>query len=171
MSKDVARIAVGWWNALQPEPDGSRGDKGSLARLRRAANTGDAFGEPAMHVLHARLGGDERDAGRVAAMAAVLAHVRSNDPRHVVARIVASSPPVLSPLRFRRLVSVGQDDDDMMTQFRHLVRIMDGHASVSDLALALYDWTDRVRGPSRRRSWMYRFHSSLHDAAPPAGTA
>src|SRR5262249_53774926 len=85
-----ASAARAWWDSLRPhrrEGPGRPGDRPRLARLRRAASIIEAMAEPATADLHRRMGLTSRLHGpqRAALLAAVLAHVRSDNQATTVA--------------------------------------------------------------------------------------
>src|SRR6516225_3869780 len=93
---------------LQGGSDGShRGrDAAAVAHLRRAATPFDAVEEPAVFDLYKRLGFRRQEIdrwlGRVAVVAAVLAHIRSDvtvdgGHRRRFAEMLGGEPPLMSP--------------------------------------------------------------------------
>ena len=159
-----AREARRWWRELIPDAvTGQRGDRAVLARLRRAATPLAAAEEAATIDLARRLGGGLRTLDDVAVCAAVLAHVRRDDGGPV-ARRVGPDPrdlnrrPLVSALRFRRLIQADSPEDKLV-QFRRLLALADHTADVADLARALLDWSEW-----RRREWIFRYYAG----EPPA---
>jgi CRISPR system Cascade subunit CasB len=142
-----------------PDPErGHRGDRAALARLRRAATALEAAEEEVTIALVRRLGGSANMLEPVAVCAAVLAHVRDNDGVPLARRIGpnAQEPdkrPIVSPLRFRRVIQA-ESAEDKLIQFRRLVRLVGGVAKVDDLAAALLDWSE-----PRKRDWIFRYYA------------
>lgn len=159
-----AREVRQWWRELMPdEATGRRGDRAVLARLRRAATPLEAVEEEATIDLARRLGGGLRTLDDVAVCAAVLAHVRQDDGSPIARRVgpVPGDPtrrPLMSALRFRRLIQADVPEDKLI-QFRRLLALADRKANVTDLASALLDWSER-----RRRDWIFRYYAG----EPPA---
>ena len=154
---DRTRIASGWWFALQPRPDGSGGDRGSLARLRRCTTAADAAMEPATLDLARQLGAGWSLLGRVAVAAAVLAHVRDDVRGASAARQLGPGPTgeaTMSWLRFRRLLQAATEDEQVMA-FRRAVALASGRMNVPDLAGSLLAWTE-----DRRRRWIMDYHNA-----------
>lgn len=153
-------VAAMWWRALQPRPDGSGGDRAALARLRHAATASEAAMEPATLDLCRRLGFGPVRLGGVAVAAAVLAHIRDDDPQHAAARQLGPQDPsrsqdaVMSPLRFRRLIQA-DTDDARLTAFRRAVALADRRLNVADVARSLLDWT-----PRQRQRWLYAYYDA-----------
>lgn len=177
-SPDPAAIAAGWWRALQPyRHDGQRNptaDRAALARLRRA-DLSAAMLDPATLELFRALGlRSPTDLPRVALTAAVLAAVREDDPTTHPARRLGIDPtdpnrrPLLSPLRFQRLM-LAADDDERLTLFRRAVHLAEGRINVRLLAEALLDWTE-----DRRRRWIFHYYAAgaaAPETAPQHDTA
>lgn len=161
------RLAASWWQALQPRPNGSGGDRAALARLRRCATAADAAMEEATLLLTRQLGLDWRDLGRVAVAAAVLAHVRENVGGASAARQLGPGPAgiVMSWLRFRRLLQAGTEDERIIA-FRRAVALAGGRMNVPDLAGSLLDWND-----GRRRRWIMDYHNAPAAAGEGSTTA
>ena len=152
--------AVAWWRDLQPDPARNRtGDRGALARLRRCATVGEAMQEPSTIDLFRRCGGTgPRDLPAAGLAAAVLAHVRQEDPAEPsIARRVGpdstdkAETALLKPLRFRRLMEA-ETPDERLIAFRRLVALAGGKLNVRDLADALLAWTEE-----RQRRWVYAY--------------
>lgn len=154
----LGRLARTWWRSLQRRPDGSGGDPGALARLRRAGTALGAATEPATLELCRSLGLGWTGLERAAVAAAVLAHVREDVPGTSAARQLGppsrNLPAVMSWLRLRRLIQA-ETGDDQITAFRRAVALAGGRLNVSDLGCSLIDWND-----SRRRRWIYAYHQS-----------
>lgn len=169
---EARKAAWGWWAALQPDPErGQAGDRAALAMLRRAATPLQAAEQAASVQLARTLEVAPREFEDVAVCAAVLAHVRQDDPRTPAARSIAVDPkdpaarPLLSPLRFRRLIEA-RDAGDRLIQFRRLVALAGGALNVADLAVAVLDWSDM-----RRRDWIFLYHGGdarAHAAPTPS---
>jgi CRISPR system Cascade subunit CasB len=149
------RLALRWWEDLRDE---KRGDRGALARLRRAATVFDAATEPATIDLCRKLGLQAQGLEQAALVAAVLAHVRENVPGKKMARQLGApdskTPAVMSWLRFRRLMQF-ETPDELLTGFRRAIALAKGNANVVDLAGALLNWNDQ-----RRREWIYAYHDA-----------
>ena len=165
--KDAAFLALGWWRALQPDPDKKRpGDRGALARLRRCATAAEAMQDEATLLLFQAVKATApADLPGVALAAAVLAHVREDRPGLSVARLVGPDSlekpetALLKPLRFRRVMeAVGPDE--RLAAFRRLVALAGGAVPVRDLAAALLDWDEE-----RRTRWIFDYWNTLPPAA------
>jgi CRISPR system Cascade subunit CasB len=165
-------IALSWWSILQPDHEGGRkGDTGALARLRRATPL-DAMTEEVTVHLHRRFESNRDAFARTAMIACVLAHVREHDPLWRVARAagrLAGQAPGevkyrLSPLRFRRLLTI-RGEDDCVIAFRRLVAVLDDRVNVADLAQSLYEWNDEEKGDRCRTRWAFDYYDAA-SAAP-----
>ena len=97
-------------DATRPGRDAA-GDRAALARLRRCATVAEAMQDPATIALFRRCGATgPNDLPAIGLAAAVLAHVRQDQPAQRVARQIGPDNPekpetaLLKPLRFRRLM-------------------------------------------------------------------
>jgi CRISPR system Cascade subunit CasB len=161
-----AQTARRWWAELQgaEHKDASHrvGNPAALARLRRASSPTAAAEEPAVFDLYKRLGFGrhqiDRWLSRVAVVAAVLAHIRtdasatdSGHPRRF-AEILGGNPPLMSPLRFKRLLAATHDQEILIV-FRRAVALAGAkNISIEDVAASLLDWSDR-----RRMRWAFDY--------------
>lgn len=144
-----------WWYVLhEPNipPTGRRKNKGALTELRRAQNLREVVRCPAYHNLLSRCEG-HTDEASLALAAGVLAHVKGRPsvgqgtPPSFATQLGTSSEqdkPLLSGLRFRRLISHEEREDVFRTVVRAL-SFVDHIAEVEPLARDLYDWTSPVR--------------------------
>jgi len=139
-----------WWGKLQPsrnaEGEYRRGDRAAAARLRRASSWVEAAAEPQTIALFQRLGRkSDSQLPRVAALAAVLAHVRDDDKERGVARAIGGLPAeadekaILKPLRLRRLLTA-KNDEAILAGFRRLIALMGGKANIADLSWNILNW-------------------------------
>ncbi len=172
-------VAAQWWRELaDPKNPGQRGvGRAVLARLRRAHTPTDALLEPATIDLARRLGilrhenASEvgRSLERVGILAAVLAHVRSDDTVFVARACGPTAPDKddgrLRYGRFRRLLQA--QDSELIDQMRRLVDLMGGTANVADLARGILFWGDRIR----RRWALEYFRANLETERPPSEAA
>jgi len=158
--------AASWWREMQPDPaemqpgppKGRPGDRAALARLRRCATVAEAMQDPATIALFRRCGATGPDDLPVIGLAAaVLAHLRQDQPAQRVARQIGPDSPekpetaLLKPLRFRRLMEA-TTDDERLTAFRRLIALAGGALNLTDLADALLNWSERTQ-----RRWVYDY--------------
>jgi CRISPR system Cascade subunit CasB len=163
------QVARRWWATIQGEQDvaSHRGrDRAALARLRRAGTPVEALEEPAVFDLYKKLGFSRSDIDRrlprVAVVAAVLAHIKGDAApaetgfrRRFAETLGQGERPLMSELRFKRLLSA-TDDRDLMTSFRRAVALAGGkNIDVGDLAASLLDWSDR-----RRMRWAFDYYGA-----------
>jgi CRISPR system Cascade subunit CasB len=148
-----------WWREMQPDPERQRsGDRAALARLRRCASVAEAMQDPATIGLFRRCGATgPSDLPTIGIAAAVLAHLRKDQPELRVARQIGPDSPekpetaILKPLRFRRLMEA-TTEDECLTSFRRLVALAGGALNLLDLSGALLDWSEE-----RQRRWVYDY--------------
>ena len=149
--EEQARAASRWLAALRPREVNGRmipGDRAALARLRRATCVMDAAAEPETAKLYKKLGfrSPERDLARAALIAAVLAHIGKETNESIASAIGkprgnADTQPLITPLRFKRLIAA-REPDDLLIAFRRAVAILGDEANVRDLARQLLAFTD-----------------------------
>ena len=164
--------AAAWWRVALADRD-SGAARGLAARLRRGGAAA-TLGEPAVHDLARRLGMGPGQAPQLVRLAEVLAEVRADDPAPL-ARRLGGPEPVLSTLRFQRLLRATADD--FTAQLRRALAMADRRCNVGRLAgdLLLWehsDWSDPVRA---RWSFDYfgapppaQLAPSTHATEPPA---
>lgn len=171
----IAETARNWWHELQPVSGVRPGDRATLARLRRCDSVTDALFEPAVQALARRCGArHEHTLLRVALVAAVLAHVRSDDAARPVARRIgpvdtkdAKLDPtdvktaLCKPVRFRRLLDA-DTFDECLRAFRRLVMLAGQGVNVADLAGSVYAWPregarDDMAADRVRVRWVYEY--------------
>jgi CRISPR system Cascade subunit CasB len=165
-----------WWVELQPTgPDGTPnrdGDRGALARLRRAESLAESMAEGATLRLYTALGlpREEMEVRRwlpqVAVLAHVLAHVRADEPpgeggcrRSAIAAVGRRSmddkdSAALKPIRFRRLLAA-REPEELMREMRRLAALADRRLNVADLTGAILYWNDDTRA-----RWAFDYHAA-----------
>lgn len=180
--KNEKSAAYTWWRQLQPQEDGEgvnrRGDRAAAARLRRAASILEAAAEPATVDLYRRLGftRPEVDLGRAALVAAVLAHVRKDDPGHSVAEAIGApksgdaETALISPLRFKRVIAA-RDPDDLLIAFRRVIAILGGKADVKNITAVLLGFTDERWAEITRTRFAFAYHGAALAAPQPEAKA
>lgn len=137
--------------------------RGKRARLRRSGSIEDAALAPGFHELLAYTGipseqlGPEQLSG-LAAFAVLAAGVDSDAPGQSLGMSLGSGAggqAVVSEPRFRRLLT----SDQLKERFevlRRLVQLLGRRLDLSELALAVLNWT-----PSRRRQLAYDYYSAI----------
>jgi CRISPR system Cascade subunit CasB len=176
--RDWASAARGWWRALQPYDEHDRpnwtGDRGALARMRRASAPADALLEPAVLDLYRGLGfrglsGERLALTAVAAM--TLAHVRKDDrSKHPAESVGRGSfadrefeTAAMKPMRFQRLLSA-RTADELVRQMRRLVQLAREQIDVGRLAADILAWRDDEAGDRTRTRWAYEYLGAGRDA-------
>lgn len=143
-----------WWSRHDPATTPSA-DRAVFARLRRCGTPEQALMEPAALLLARRLGLDAHQTERlkrVGVIAAVLAHVRTDEPQARFAqRLGAGDPAPLSRLRFGALMTAAPGTAQL-DAFRRAVVIAGRTANVEDLGGALWHWGERTR-----LDWTFRY--------------
>lgn len=149
-----------WWRITIYDTEGNRAAR---AQLRRCTTVVDALCIPAAIGLARRLGRIPGIAApqwkqnafeRVLALAIVLSHVRHDNgigllralgwgrfPDEGKAVDAAQARPILSELRFKRLLQC-ESDDDLIRTFTRLVSLAGNEADVAELARVFLHWDD-----------------------------
>jgi CRISPR system Cascade subunit CasB len=157
-------ILLDWRAALEA-------DKGERADLKRAENPLRVAFSPAYHALLRRL----QEAGyrlspdgreRLAALAGIAAHVKQHVDNTPFARQMGTPNPGsekarVSELRFRRILAI-DDVDELYTQLRRAISLLDGTANLADLARALFRWRPIAeQNPyDPRKDWAYDYYAA-----------
>lgn len=154
-------VLLDWWRHLEEH------DRGGRAELRRCATPAQVVFVPAFHRLLDRL----RNAGlnvqatdRLAAVAGLVAGVKSDatSPGGMAVQLAGGAntePPVVSPLRFRRLLETDQPDD-VFTLLRRFVAQLGGACDLVSLAHAAAEWPEQ---PRLRRDWALAYYENIPD--------
>ena len=135
-----------WWNGLAERP-------GERAELRRAATVAEVVMTPAFQRICASFSGHFKgETGwedRFAAIIGLLAHVRETSSQNL-AEQMAGKPPVVSELRFRRLLQ--RERGDLYVAMIRVIRMLKYRVNVFDLAKSVYYWGDSVK-----KEWAYTY--------------
>lgn len=128
-----------WWKDLQK-------DRGARAELRRCDRPEAVMLHPAYARLHARVAsrfdGQKWDY-RLACVVGLLAHVEEDRRDGGLAKQMGGSPPVVSELRFRRLLQC--KPDELYVRMIRIVRMLDKKVPLDDLIDSVFFWNDQVR--------------------------
>jgi CRISPR system Cascade subunit CasB len=158
-------ILLDWWTALEA-------DKGERAELKRAEHPLRVAFSPAYHNLLRRLqeagyhlGIDSRE--RLAVLAGLAAHVKqhTDNGRSFAAQMgsprLGSDKAVVFELRFRRILAL-DSLDELYTQLRRAVSLLDGTANLVDLARVLFRWRSIAeQNPfDPRKDWAYDYYAA-----------
>lgn len=158
-------ILLDWWAGLEV-------DKGERADLKRAESPLRVAFSPAYHDLLRRL----REAGyrlstggreRLAVLAGLAAQVKqhTDNRRSIAAQMgtpkLGSDKATVSELRFRRILAI-DDLDELYTQLRRAIRLLDGTANLNDLARAVFRWRPIAeQNPfDPRKDWAYDYYAA-----------
>ena len=142
-------LLLRWWRELAE-------DTGGRASLRRAPDITAVVLTPAFQRLHRTM----RAAGwpdqpwtndRLAAAAGLLAHVRDHGERTLPQAMSDGDKPVVSPLRFMRLLEA-PDADALFTGLRRMLPLIRYRTDVLALATDVVNWGDAVK-----KRWAYTY--------------
>ena len=95
---------------------------------------------------------------RLAAVIGLLAHVRTTTSERL-ARQMAGNPPVVSELRFRRLLQ--KDRRELFVALIRILRMLNHRANLHDLANSVYYWGNRTK-----RDWAFTYFPNTPGKAP-----
>lgn len=149
-----------WWKNLDD-------DRAGRAELRRCGTVSEVAFTPAYHRLLRWLGSrlGEGDARKVAAIAAVLAHVEQEpaDGAGLARQMGAHASdrgPVVSDVRFRHLIR-SEEPGELMRELVRIVRQLGRTAAVDTLFKDLMRWDEATR---------MRWARDYYEAAPAAAS-
>lgn len=147
----LGHLLLRWWQGLES-------DKGGRAELRRAHDlTAVALTSAYQRFYRQALNsGWPEDAApwqneRLAAIVALLAHVKSNDGRKLAEIMSEGERPPFSVLRFRRLLEA-PTLDDVFLSLRRALPIIGHQANVHQIANDLLHWGDKTK-----KEWAYAY--------------
>lgn len=160
-------LLIKWWRDLEQ-------DKGERAALRRATCLTEVMLNPAyMRLLRAlRAEGyaiDNHDVplAKIAAISGLSARVKEDILENLATRMgtpkSGATKPVLSELRFRRIVAC-DDLEELYALLRRTLALLDGCVNLADLAAIIWNWSplDEKRPYDPRRQLAYDYY----EAAP-----
>ncbi|MFT3691463.1 type I-E CRISPR-associated protein Cse2/CasB [Paenirhodobacter sp.] len=133
--KGPGGIALGWWSR-EIAPRDIPAARGLSARLRRAAPLA-ALCEPAVIELAGKLDLHHSQADRLVRLVTLLAEIRE-DSSETLARRIGGAEPVLSSLRFQRLLRA--EGDELTDHLRRAIIMADRRCNVAALAADLLHW-------------------------------
>lgn len=134
-SKSPGAIALGWWSTTLGARE-SAAARALAARLRRAAPI-EALCEPAVQELAGLLHMGPAKAADLVRLVCLLAEVREHDGS-TLARRLGGADPVLSHLRFQRLMRA--EGDELTALMRRAIRMADRRCNVAALVNDLLHW-------------------------------
>lgn len=145
----ATRTLQAWWKDLE-------NNTGDRAALRRCNKPLDVAFIPAFHELCREL--NPRQPDRLLPVAGLVARLKGDVagelPKHM-ATAKSGGGPRVSELRFRRLLQC-QSGDELFTDLRRLLDLLDNKTNLASLADAAYWWSDRIR-----KHWAYAYYGEL----------
>jgi CRISPR system Cascade subunit CasB len=133
--KGPGAIVLGWWSR-ELAPRDSPAARGLSARLRRAAPLA-VLCEPAVQKLAQALDLRPAQAGQLVRLATLLAEIRETGAE-TLARRLGGAEPVVSSLRFQRLLRA--EGDELTDHLRRAIQMADRRCNVAALASDLLNW-------------------------------
>jgi len=150
-------ICARWWRDL----DHHTGDR---AALRRCDSVTAALIVPTTHTLIGQLAGHYFRIEHAAALAALLAHVKSIDSDVRLPEAMAQGDrPKVSTLRFRRILA-STDIDELLSQLRRAIALLNGRVDLPSLVDALRSWRfDPTKKQDARtvRDWACAYYGKV----------
>lgn len=139
------QIVLRWWKAnLRPDTD-TGAVRGFRARLRRADTALEMLAEQRVIALHETLGEyAPRDPLVLAALAQLVASVEGNKPQRIARIFGGGEEPVLSNLRFQRLIRIDKRPE-LAVALRSALPLIDNACNVASLVEDFLFWSERVR--------------------------
>jgi CRISPR system Cascade subunit CasB len=137
-----------WWAANLADRQSGRA-RALAARLRRARGA-DALTEPEVHALARAL--DLRNGERLSHLVRLLAEVKEHSPQ-TLARRLGGAEPVLSTLRFQRLMRA--EGEDLIEALRRGISMAEGRCNVAALGLDVLHWGEAVRS-----RWCFHYYGA-----------
>lgn len=156
-NKPLGEALQRWWTDLQKR-------NGDRAELRRAKTITDVILLPSFQRACIRFSPffqyetDDSWKPRLAAILGLLAHVRQLNPDQSLAIQMAGNPPIVSELRFRRLIQ--RDRADLYISMIRVLRMLNNKANLHDLAYSVYYWGDGVK-----RRWAFDYFPNTPEKA------
>ena len=151
-NKPLGELLQKWWEDLQDR-------NGDRAELHRAETVTDVILLPAFQRACLRFKPyfqhEENWEERLAAILGLLSHIRQLGEKKLALdmaspNILKNEPPVVSELRFRRLIQ--RDRADLYVSMIRVLRMLDNKANLHDLAYSVYFWGDNVK-----RRWAFDY--------------
>lgn len=145
-SPSKGQAILGWWLPHMGERSNSSA-KALSARLRRATAV-EALAEPAVHALAQALDlkRTAHDTEALVRLALVLAWVREHESgaqQRLAQKLGRGDPPLLSALRFQRLMRA--EGDEIVTTLRRTLPLTQYRCNVAALGEDLLYWNDQTR--------------------------
>ena len=127
--------------------------RGMRAELCRAKSVDDIVLLPVFHrccrEFRPFFREEEQWEYRLAAVIGLVGHVRTNTIERL-AKQMAGNPPLVSELRFRRLLQ--KDRRELFVALIRILRMLHHRANLHDLANSVYYWGDRTK-----RDWAFSY--------------
>lgn len=147
--KSPGARAFNWWKVNIEARDRESSARALSARLRRG-DKWTVLSEPAVHEFHRTVAQRALSSDRLIRVTTLLARIRTHEPAPLPRRL-GGSEPILSRLRFQKLMRA--EGDDLTAALRRAIDMADNRCNVFELATDLMRWDDRTR----TRWWFHYF--------------
>lgn len=162
---DVQQALRDWWTTL----DDHRGERAILRRARilqdlLEQNQHGRFVLDRFHrFLHEAGFHRPHDDLQLAYVAGILAQVKADVPSRTFAQQMAASEDGVPPVkeqRFERLLRI-KETEHIREQLARILRVLDGHVNLLDLAQDVYRWHDPFRRNALLHRWGRDYYAEL----------
>jgi len=145
---ELGKELTQWWRRLQE-------DTGTRAELRRCNTPAEVAMTASFnrfcHRLRPLLKGQWNWEERLASVLGLLSHIKTDaHGRGLAEQMSDGNPPVVSELRFRRLLQ--RDTGDIYPAMVRILRMLKGSADIHDLARSVFFWGGKVK-----KRWAYAY--------------
>ena len=148
----TASLIREWWSSLQES-----NQAGTRAALRRARTPNEISVQYEYFNLFRKLTDSKlpdfikkRLSYRLPLVAGILSHIREDEPSRPAAARMGSSDkpggdrPLVSDLRFRRLLRT-EDDNELFLMMIRMIRMLGDRVNVKDTAMSVFFWNEQTR--------------------------
>lgn len=167
----MGEILTDFWKGLE-------NNKGTRAELRRCQNVSEVVITPVCsrmcHRVEKLMPTSILWESRFAAVLGLISHLDKNDMKTVLAEKdndkyieifiepmthLSGERPVLSELRFRRLLQ--RDQNDIYPAMLRVLRLLGGRTNLFGLAESIFYWKDKIRGDEICKRWAFAYFPNV----------
>ncbi|GCD60016.1 hypothetical protein WSS15_30470 [Acetobacter pasteurianus] len=143
LTETKAEIAFRWWDHnIRPRDTKSRAR--SLAACLRRGDGVTILSQPEVQKLASDLEFQPHNARSLIRLSQILSCIREDDARSL-ATIIGGNPPLLSPLRFQKILRAEFKDEELVDYLRRAVDMAGKRCNVKSMAGDLIYWGEAVK--------------------------